>query len=117
MDIPSASAGRSVAAVATTVIGLYVAGALITVACLLEFAQRASVGRPVPRRNLYAIMGGALWPILLLGALQVAALISYDRRRQHKLMESTRAGLASGVAQLSDVNHNPPILRSAFRSD
>jgi len=98
---------------ATTVMGLYTAGALMTIACILELAPRASVGGPVPRRNIYAIMGGCLWPILLLGAMQLAALIIYEQRRQHKPMECSQPG----VAQVSDATHNPPILRSAIRTE
>ncbi len=79
---------KVVTTVSTTMITLYLAGALLTVAAVLEIAPRFDHGHSVPHRNGYAIIGGALWPILLVGLIQFGCVMAFANRVRNSAVEN-----------------------------
>ena len=79
---------KVVTTVSTTVIGLYIAGALVAIAFILEVATHFAPGQSVPRRSTYAIIGGSLWPILLLGLIELASVMAFTKRVRHSAVEN-----------------------------
>lgn len=64
--------------------GAYVVGALLMMAFILELAPRFSIEVSVPRRGLYALIGATLWPVILIGIIQMWAISAYAKRVQSK---------------------------------
>jgi hypothetical protein len=63
-------------------LGAYLVGALLAMASISEFAPRFSEEDAVPRRGLYVFIGAALWPVLLIGVIQILGVAAYARRVQ-----------------------------------
>ena len=69
----------------TTVVALYLAVGLVSTALILDAADHYSQQRRVPHQWLYAVASGLLWPVLLVGMVQIGsvALVAGQMRRTH----------------------------------
>jgi FtsH-binding integral membrane protein len=74
--------------VSTTMVALYLAGALVATAVILEAAPHFAPGQSVPRRSTYAIIGASLWPILVVGLIELGSVMAFTRRVQNSAMEN-----------------------------
>ena len=72
----------------TTVVALYIAGALVATACILEAAPHFAPGQSIPRRSTYAIIGATLWPILVVGLIELGAVMAFAKRVQSSAAEN-----------------------------
>jgi hypothetical protein len=72
----------------TTMVALYLAGALVATAVILEAAPHFAPGQSVPRRSTYAIIGASLWPILVVGLIELGSVMAFTRRVQNSAMEN-----------------------------
>ena len=86
---------KVVTTVSTTVVALYIAGALVATACILEAAPHFAPGQSIPRRSTYAIIGATLWPILVVfGAacvgvlIELGAVMAFAKRVQSSAAEN-----------------------------
>jgi hypothetical protein len=61
-------------------VAAYAVGALLAMTCIFELAPRFSAEDSVPHRGRYALVGAALWPVVLIGVVQICALSAYARR-------------------------------------
>ena len=71
-----------------TVVALYIAGALVASACILEAAPHFAPGQSIPRRSTYAIIGASLWPILVLGLIELGSVMAFTKRVQSSAIEN-----------------------------
>ena len=74
--------------VSTTMVALYLAGALVATAVILEAAPHFAPGQSVPRRSTYAIIGASLWPILVVGLIELGSVMAFTRRVQNSALEN-----------------------------
>jgi hypothetical protein len=69
-------------------VALYLAGALVATAVILEAAPHFAPGQSVPRRSTYAIIGASLWPILVVGLIELGSVMAFTRRVQNSALEN-----------------------------
>ena len=69
-------------------VALYLAGALVATAIILEAAPHFAPGQSIPRRGTYAIIGASLWPILVLGLIELGSVMAFTKRVQSSAIEN-----------------------------
>ena len=69
-------------------VALYLAGALVATAIILEAAPHVAPGQSIPRRGTYAIIGASLWPILLVGLIELGSVMAFTKRVQNSALEN-----------------------------
>ncbi|MEU0498524.1 hypothetical protein [Mycobacterium sp. NPDC006124] len=60
--------------------------ALAVVAAVVAFVASARLGdgrRPVPQRLGLSVAAGAVWPVILLGVVEVSSFAMYAKAHQH----------------------------------
>lgn len=72
----------------TTVIALYIAGALVTVACILEVAPHFTPGQSIPRRGTYVLIGATMWPILVVGLIELGSVVAFAKRVRNSAIDN-----------------------------
>ncbi len=64
----------------STLITLYAAGVLVAIAGILEFEGRFRPKEPVRWRRLYIVGAALVWPIMLIGLIQIWGIAAYAKR-------------------------------------
>jgi hypothetical protein len=60
----------------------------VATAIILEVAPHFTPGQSIPHRGTYAIIGASLWPILLVGLIELGSVMAFTRRVQSSAIEN-----------------------------
>ncbi len=72
----------------TTMVALYLACGLVCTTLALDVTDHFSQRQSAPHRMAYALIGGLLWPVVLVGLVQLGVILAVSRR----IARARRAG-------------------------
>lgn len=79
----------------STMVALYLACGLVSATLTLDVAGHLAQGRPVPHRTAYALLVGLIWPVVLVGLLQLGSIAAVARQVSRSHLHRTRTLIAS----------------------
>ncbi|GEM_PF-2726590 len=79
----------------TMMVVLYLACGLVCTTLAVDAADHFSQRRPVPHRTTYAVVFGLLWPVVLIGLVQLGVIVAVARQISRSRLRTARTLIPS----------------------